>query len=164
MIRASIFVILITIMTCSLLSHMQSWGSLQFSPWGLMSTSCFTVCPAATANSQTPWKCLPHCSPTWKSAKLCQRPSREVLYRIHTLCCIFSPSMFAPFVPAILEQSFRPPHLLHCIFRQRWKTADLMGNNKGPSPCWGLGLLKDRVGPWHKLYQRLLNLASHWRL
>lgn len=32
-----------------------------------------------------------------------------VLYRIHTLCCIFSPSKSAHFVPAILEQSRGPP-------------------------------------------------------
>lgn len=71
--------------------------------------------------------------------------SPVVLYRIHTLCCIFSLTKFVHIVPAILEQSFRPPHLLHCIFRQRWKMADLTGNNEGPSPEWGLGLAWDQT-------------------
>lgn len=73
------------------------------------------------------------------------------LYRIHTLCCIFSTSKFAPFVPAILEQSFRPLHLLHCIFRQRWKMADLMW--KGLPLDQGWVCLRDGEGPWHKLCQ-----------
>lgn len=80
--------ILITLMICSQLSHMLSWGSIQFSPWGLMSTSCFTACPAATASSQMPWKCLPHCSPTWKSAKLCQRPLVKS-FIVFTRCAVF---------------------------------------------------------------------------
>lgn len=79
-----------------------------------------------------------------KVSKALSASSSVVLYRIHTLCCIFSPSKSVPFVPAILEQSFRPPHLFHCIFRQRWKMADLTGNYEGPSPWWGLGLSERR--------------------
>lgn len=69
-----------------------------------------------------------------KVSKALSASSRMALYRIHTRCCIFSPSKFAPFVPAILEQSFRPPtSLLHCIYRQRWTMTDLTGNYERPS-------------------------------
>lgn len=44
-----------------------------------------------------------------KVSKALSASSSVVLYRIHTLRCIFSPSKSAHFVPAILEQSFRPP-------------------------------------------------------
>lgn len=82
----------------SLLLYVHFCGSPQFSLWGPMLTSCFTACPATTVCSQTPWKCLPHCSPTWKSAKLCQRPP-VWSFIVFTRCAVFlaHPSLFTLF-------------------------------------------------------------------
>lgn len=71
-----------------------------------------------------------------KVSKALSASSSVVLYRIHTLRCIFSPSKSAHFVPAILEQSFRPP-------TSATTTSSIVFLDKGEKRWTLLGIMKD---------------------
>lgn len=71
-----------------------------------------------------------------KVSKALSASSSVVLYRIHTLRCIFSPSKSAHFVPAILEQSFRPP-------TSATTTSSIVFLDKGEKRWTLLGIIED---------------------
>lgn len=71
-----------------------------------------------------------------KVSKALSASSSALLYRIHTLQGIFSPSKSAHFVPAILEQSFRPP-------TSSTTTSAIVFLDKGEKRWTLLGIMKD---------------------
>lgn len=100
-----------------------------------MLTSCFTACPAASVQPNA-LKVSAALFSHLKVSKALSASSSAVLYRIHTPRCIFSPSKSAHFVPAILEQSFRPP-------TSATTTSSIVFLDKGEKRRTLLGIMKD---------------------